>query len=70
MIYSVWGYLCIRKPDEYELYLTTEDVKHMGPKARNPQMNGICKRLHQTIRKSFCAIAFRNRICLLGGVLV
>lgn len=47
---------------EYELYLAVEDIDHTRTKAKHPQTNGICERLHQTIQNEFYSVAFRRKI--------
>ena len=47
---------------EYELYLAIEDIDHSRTKAKSPQTNGICERLHQTIQNEFSATAFRKKV--------
>jgi transposase InsO family protein len=46
----------------YELYLAVEDIDHTRTKARSPQTNGICERLHKTMLHEFYQVAFRKRI--------
>lgn len=46
----------------YQLYLAIEDIDHTKTKARHPQTNGICERLHKTIKDEFYAVAFRKKI--------
>lgn len=48
------------KPEhhEYELYLTIEDIDHTKTRAKSPQTNGICERLHRTMQEEFYAVAF------------
>jgi hypothetical protein len=55
-------YCGAREHHEYELYLTIEDIDHTKTKARSPQTNGICERLHRTMQDEFYAIAFRKKI--------
>lgn len=47
---------------EYQLYLALEDIDHTRTKARHPQTNGICERLHRTMKDEFYAVAFRKKI--------
>ncbi len=47
---------------DYQLYLALEDIDHTRTKARSPQTNGICERLHKTIKQEFYEIAFRKKI--------
>lgn len=47
---------------EYGLYLAVEDIDHTRTKAKHPQTNGICERLHQTIQNEFYSLAFRKKI--------
>lgn len=51
-----------REHHEYELYLALEDIDHSKTKAKSPQTNGICERLHRTMQDEFYAIAFRKKI--------
>jgi len=51
-----------REHHEYELYLALEDIDHSRTKAKHPQTNGICERLHRTMQEEFYAIAFRKKI--------
>ena len=54
-------YCGAREHHEYQLYLTIEDIDHSKTKARSPQTNGICERLHRTMQDEFYAIAFRKK---------
>jgi transposase InsO family protein len=47
---------------EYQLYLALEDIEHTKTKARHPQTNGICERLHRTMKDELYAVAFRKKI--------
>src|SRR4026208_2057018 len=38
-----------REHHEYQLYLAVENIDHSRTKARHPQTNGICERLHRTL---------------------
>lgn len=51
-----------REHHEYELYLAPEDIDHSKTKAKHPQTNGICERLHSTMQDEFYAVAFRKKI--------
>ena len=51
-----------REHHEYQLYLAIEDIDHTKTKARSPQTNGICERLHKTMLDEFYSIAFRKKI--------
>jgi transposase InsO family protein len=51
-----------REHHEYELYLSIEDMDHTRTKARHPQTNGICERLHLTMQNEFYSIAFRKKV--------
>jgi transposase InsO family protein len=51
-----------REHHEYELYLALEDIDHSRTKAKHPQTNGICERLHRTMQDEFYAVAFRKKI--------
>jgi hypothetical protein len=55
-------YCGARQHHEYELYLALEDIDHSKTKAKSPQTNGICERLHRTIQEEFYATAFRKKI--------
>jgi len=55
-------YCGAREHHEYELYLALEDIDHSRIKAKSPQTNGICERLHRTIQEEFYATAFRKKI--------
>jgi transposase InsO family protein len=46
----------------YELYLAIEDVDHSRTKAYSPQTNGICERLHRTMKDEFYTVAFRKKV--------
>jgi transposase InsO family protein len=47
---------------EYQLYLALEDIDHSKTKVKHPQTNGICERLHQTIKNEFYQVAFRKKL--------
>ena len=47
---------------EYQLYLALEQIEHTKTKARSPQTNGICERLHRTIDEEFYQVAFRKTL--------
>jgi len=47
---------------EYQLYLAIENIDHSRTKARSPQTNGICERLHRTIQDEFYQVAFRKKL--------
>jgi len=51
-----------REHHEYQLYLAVEDIDHTKTKARSPQTNGICERLHRTMQEEFYAVAFRKKL--------
>lgn len=55
-------YCGAREHHEYELYLSIEDIDHTRTKAKSPQTNGICERLHRTMQEEFYAVAFRKKI--------
>ena len=55
-------YCGAREHHEYELYLALEDIDHSKTKAKSPQTNGICERLHRTMQDEFYATAFRKKI--------
>jgi hypothetical protein len=44
---------CGGESHEYELYLAVEDIDHSRTKAKSPQTNGICARLHRPCSTSF-----------------
>lgn len=46
----------------FELYLAIENIDHTKTKARSPQTNGICERLHRTLKDEFYDVAFRKKI--------
>lgn len=46
----------------FELYLAIENIDHTKTKARSPQTNGICERLHRTLKDEFYDKAFRKKI--------
>ena len=46
----------------YELYLELNDIEHTKTKAKSPQTNGICERVHQTILNEIYKVAFRKKI--------
>jgi len=51
-----------REHHEYQLYLAVEDIDHTKTKAKSPQTNGICERLHRTMQEEFYAVAFRKKL--------
>ena len=51
-----------REHQEYQLYLAVEDIDHTKTKAKSPQTNGICERLHRTMQEEFYAVAFRKKL--------
>jgi transposase InsO family protein len=55
-------YCGAREHHEYQLYLTIEDIDHTKTKAKSPQTNGICERLHRTMQEEFYAVAFRKKM--------
>jgi hypothetical protein len=46
----------------YELYLELNEIEHTKTKAKSPQTNGICERVHQTILNEFYRVTFRKKI--------
>jgi transposase InsO family protein len=46
----------------YELYLQLNDIEHTKTKAKSPQTNGICERVHQTILNEFYRVTFRKKV--------
>ncbi|WP_240348466.1 IS481 family transposase [Longitalea arenae] len=55
-------YCGAREHHEYQLYLALEDIDHSKTKAKSPQTNGICERLHRTMQEEFYAVTFRKKI--------
>src|SRR6202012_1370738 len=55
-------YCGAREHHEFQLYLTIEDIDHTKTKAKSPQTNGVCERLHRTMQEEFYAIAFRKKM--------
>jgi len=51
-----------RESHEYQLYLAVENIDHSRTKAKSPQTNGICERLHRTIQEEFYSTAFRKKL--------
>lgn len=51
-----------REHHEYQLYMAVEDIDHTKTKAKSPQTNGICERLHRTMQEEFYAVAFRKKL--------
>ena len=51
-------------PDKhpYELYLQLNEIDHTRTKAKSPQTNGICERVHQTILNEFYRVTFRKKV--------
>jgi transposase InsO family protein len=51
-------------PDKhpYEIYLELNEIEHTKTKARSPQTNGICERVHQTILNEFYRVTFRKKV--------
>ena len=46
----------------YELYLQLNEIEHTKTKAKSPQTNGICERVHQTVLNEFYRVAFRKKV--------
>jgi transposase InsO family protein len=46
----------------YELYLELNEIEHTKTKAKSPQTNGICERVHQTILNEFYRVTFRKKV--------
>ncbi len=46
----------------YELFLQLNEIEHTKTKARSPQTNGICERVHQTILNEFYRVTFRKKV--------
>jgi len=40
-----------RETHEYQLYLAIENIDLSKTKAKSPQTNGVCERLHKTIQE-------------------
>jgi transposase InsO family protein len=51
-----------REHHEYQLYLAVENIDHTKTKAKSPQTNGICERLHRTMQDEFYSVAFRKKL--------
>src|SRR6516162_7844934 len=51
-----------REHHEYQLYLAVENIDHTRTKARHPQTNGICGRLHPNRQGKFFPTAFPNKL--------
>jgi transposase InsO family protein len=51
-------------PDKhpYELFLQLNEIEHTKTKAKSPQTNGICERVHQTLLNEFYRVAFRKKV--------
>ncbi len=47
---------------DYALYLAVNDIDHTKTKARSPQTNGICERVHKTILQEFYQMTFRKKL--------
>ena len=47
---------------DHQLYLAINDIDHTKTKAKSPQTNGFCERLHQTVLDQFYKVAFRKKI--------
>lgn len=46
----------------YQLFLALENIDHSRTKIRHPQTNGICERLHKTMKQEFYDITFRKKV--------
>jgi len=46
----------------YELYLELNEIEHTKTKAKSPQTNGICERVHQTVLNEFYRVTFRKKV--------
>src|SRR5215510_7865874 len=55
-------YCGVAEHHEYELYLAVENIDHTRTKARRPQTNGICERVHKTMLNEFYRVAFRKKL--------
>ncbi|MBN2480010.1 MAG: transposase family protein [Parachlamydiales bacterium] len=45
----------------FELFLSIENIDHSKIKAYSPQTNGICERLHKTMKQKFYDTAFLKK---------
>ncbi len=55
-------YCGMKEQHDYQFYLAVSDIDHTKTKARHPQTNGICERLHKTILNEFSQFAFRKKL--------
>src|SRR6476646_1107122 len=46
----------------YDRNLAIENIDHTRTKARSPQTNGICERVHKTLLDEFYRVAFRKKL--------
>jgi len=46
----------------YQIFLGRNEIDHTRTKAKHPQTNGICARLHQTCLNEFDKLTFRKKI--------
>ena len=46
----------------FKQYLELNEIEHTKTKAKSPQTNGICERVHQTILNEFYRVAFRKKV--------
>ena len=46
----------------YELFLQLNEIEHTRTKAKSPQTNGICERVHQTLLNEFYRVTFRKKV--------
>lgn len=46
----------------YKLYLQLNEIEHTKTKAKSPQTNGICERVHQRILNEFYRGTFRKKV--------
>lgn len=51
-----------RERHDFQLFLAIHDIEHTRTKARHPQTNGICERLHKTILQEFYRVTFRRKV--------
>ena len=51
-----------KRPHPFQLYLAVSGVDHTKIKARSPQTNGICERLHKILHQGFCQVTFRKKL--------
>lgn len=52
----------IAKSHDYQFCFVSRGIDHSKTKAKSPQTNGICERLHKTILDEFFKVAFRKKL--------